>query len=206
MFIGCSFVPVKDIKANKSSKKVKFSMLSRPEKWWSITHPFIAKKAGIMALKVKKAAKDVENEGRIDGDYVGGQMDAFRHAFWMAMLAQEIKVKKVRKLGEAHEKGNYLDFKKGRYEEGAIPDSISSVMDLWNNDVGIRLGSANKKLSKKKLIELVVSNILKGEMKMMKKNKSQTYLDKDGNEVDLRNFQGKWSNPKCLVSTNFIVK
>ncbi|NQY09795.1 MAG: hypothetical protein HRT71_09820 [Flavobacteriales bacterium] len=176
-------------------------MLSRPEKWWVIAHPFVAKKAGIIAIKVKKSAKKVEEEGKLGSDYLGGRMDAFRHSYWMAMLAQDINPEKVKKLGEAHEKGNYLDFKKRRHEDGAVPDSMATVMDLWNNDVGIRIGTENKKLSREKLIAVVVAAIFEGEMKMMKKNDEKTYLDQDGNEIDLKDFDRQWRNPKCLVST-----
>ena len=47
---------------------------------------------------------------------------------------------KAYRLGKAHEKGNYLDYKKHRLEEGSIPDKISSDMDLCNNLKGIEIG------------------------------------------------------------------
>ena len=39
-------------------------------------------------------------------------MDAFRHAYWMARLRQEIGKTAARSLGKAHEKENYQTFKK----------------------------------------------------------------------------------------------
>ena len=47
-----------------------------------------------------------------------------------------MKWKKAVKLGIAHEKANLISFKKMKGdEEGVLPDSISSVMDLFNNQV-----------------------------------------------------------------------
>ena len=187
LILVLAFSPIGSM-AFKSNKKIKFKMLSRPEKAWSLAHPFIAKKAGVLALKVQRIAKGVEEEGRLGNDYMGGKMDAFRHAYWMASLAQNISAKKVKKLGEAHEKGNYLDFKKRKLEDGAVPDSMSSVMDLANNVMGIDIGIANQNLSRKKLVELIVTSILKGEMKILKKDTSLTYLDDVNNEIDLNDL------------------
>ena len=67
-------------------------------------------------------------------------MDAFRHAYWMARLTQSIGRKKALKLGEAHELGNYQDYLSGKVEEVHLPDSMSSVMDRWNNRLGAGIG------------------------------------------------------------------
>ena len=84
-----------------------FSKLSRPEKCWVVFHPFIAKKAYIISLEARNISRTLEKDSTLDHDADGGRVDAFRHAYWMARLAQEIGWRKARKLGNAHERGNY---------------------------------------------------------------------------------------------------
>ena len=84
----------------------------------------------------------------------------------MAAFAQKIKIKKLKKLGIAHEKGNYRQFKKYQNEEGERPDSLSNVMDLKNNDLGLKIGSENKKISLADLKELVINEIKNGTQKL----------------------------------------
>ena len=43
----------------------------------------------------------------LDKDPSGGQVDAFRHAYWMARLNEEIGKNAAKSLGKAHEKENY---------------------------------------------------------------------------------------------------
>jgi len=43
----------------------------------------------------------------LDGDASGGQVDAFRHAYWMARLHQEIGKRAAFSLGKSHEKENW---------------------------------------------------------------------------------------------------
>ena len=91
-----------------------FRTLSGPEKYWIITHPFIAKKVWKITSHTLAITKEVINDSLLDGDEAGGQVDAFRHAFWIASLSQKICWRKALSLGKAHEKGNYRSFKKGK--------------------------------------------------------------------------------------------
>src|SRR5438045_3039471 len=67
-----------------------FHRLSRPEKWWVIFHPFIDKKTFRLTQDARSAAGEIVKEQLLDGDENGGQVDAFRHAYWMALLSQHI--------------------------------------------------------------------------------------------------------------------
>jgi len=179
----------------------KFSQISPPEKRWDFFPPFIAKKCYKLTVKAREVSKIVAKESVLDKDENGGQVDAFRHSYWMALLAQKIKPKKAFKLGKAHEKGNYWAFKKGEYEDGAQPDSLASVMDIYNNAVGIEIGKSNKKLTEEELKLFVIKSVLSGDMRMFKKDNDKNYLDCIGNKIDLSFYKGKWSIPKCLIST-----
>src|SRR3954462_1646423 len=91
----------------------KFGKRSHYEKHWAFFHPFAA-------LKVKRIYKlclphyeEVKSSGTLDAYRNGGKLDAFRHVFFMAAFSQRINTRKLRKLGIAHEKGNYSAFLKG---------------------------------------------------------------------------------------------
>ena len=183
--------------------KQAFKKLSCPEKRWVIFHPFIAKKAFRLTLLARVASKEMAADSLLDHDENGGQVDAFRHAYWMALLSQNICWRKARGLGKAHEKGNYIDFKKERTEEGQLSDSISSAMDLYNNEAGIAIGRANKKISQEELKMAVRDSVLAGKMVMLRKNLSGEALDCNGNVIDTVKYNRQWNIPKCFVKSDF---
>lgn len=180
----------------------KFRKLSCPEKWWTITHPFVAKKALKITTEARSITKKVLNDTILKGTGNGLQVDAFRHTYWMARLAQEINWRKARRLGITHEKGNKRDYKKHRYEDGAIPDKISSDMDLFNNSVGIKIGKENRKISQEELKEIVIQVILQGKCKVIKMDEKGNFLDGNYQIILLENLKGKWENEKCLVNSD----
>lgn len=182
------------------SQSKKFSSLSKYEKRWAIFHPFAS-------LKIKKHQKQmyavydsVKKSNVLDQFSNGGKLDAFRHVFAMAYFTRFVSVKKLRKLGQAHEKGNYLDFKKGRLEDGELPDSISTVMDLRNNEVGFDLGTANKTLSVESLKLAIIQKINSGAAYIIRRNKDGLYVDCDGNLIPEKQ-KGTWNISKCLVGS-----
>ncbi len=179
-----------------------YKKLSRPEKYWVVKHVFVAKKAWKITRDARLQTDSIEKTSMLDGDPNGGKVDAFRHAFWMASLSQKMRWKKAYRLGKAHEKGNYIDYKKHRQEDGTFPDKISSTMDLWNNDIGLQIGRNNRNISTDSLKMIVVEYILKGEMKIIKKNNLSQYLDTDGNIIPDEVLKGKWENSKILIPSN----
>ncbi|MDF1673085.1 MAG: hypothetical protein P1U41_06245, partial [Vicingaceae bacterium] len=104
------------------SKFKSFKKLSCPEKWWVIWHPFVAKKAFNVSQLARQKTDSIKQNKILKGNGSGGQVDAFRHTFWMAKLTNEIGWRRAEKLGKAHEKGNYKDYKKRRLEDGVVPD------------------------------------------------------------------------------------
>ena len=184
------------------SPKQQFKKLSCPEKWWVYWHPFVAKKALLISMEARTTSKEMEKDSLLDHDADGGQVDAFRHSYWMARLAQEICWRKALKLGKAHEKGDYIAFKKHELEEGATPDSIAGAMDLYNNKVGIVIGKENKLMSKEELRNLLLQRILNGNMKIIRKDIHGNSLDCEGNIIKMKSYQHTWSVPRCLVDSN----
>jgi hypothetical protein len=91
-------------------------------------------------------------------------------------------------------------------EFGERPDSLSSVMDLKNNELGFELGVKNKKVDLITLRQLVKQEINKGNALIMKRNNAGAYVTCEGNLLDLKNYEEQWYVPKCLVPSDFIYK
>lgn len=176
-----------------------FCSLTGPEKWWTIKHPFVARRAYRCAMEARTQSRLIVEQQLLDGDSVGGQVDAFRHAFWMARCTQEFGGRKAMVLGKVHEKGNYRSFIRHRTEDGMLPDSVSSAMDLFNNAAGIELAGHDRDLSAEALKMKLIEAIRAGELRIIRKNENGEYLDCAGRAIDLKQYHGVWSIPACLV-------
>ncbi len=172
------------------------------EKKWALFHPFAALKANKIYKRCLPFYEEVKKENTLDDFESGGKLDAFRHIFFMSAFAQKIKIRKIRKLGKAHEKGNYKHFLKNREEHGELPDSLSGVMDLFNNEVGFELGSENKKLNLKELKLLVVAELKKGCGLYFRRNAKKQYVNCSDEIILWENYLKKWFVPKCLIKTS----
>ena len=187
---------------NSQSNLKSFFELSGPKRTWVLFHPFKAKKSLAVSKEANKVADSIKKTNLLDGDAAGGQVDAFRHAYWMARLRQEIGKSAARSLGKAHEKENYQTFKKRKLEDGVVPDEISSIMDLHNNEEGLKLTKKRCKTSQKTLIDRIVKAIKEGKMKIIKKDKKDNFLTCDDKIISSKSLKGKWKNNKCLVASN----
>jgi hypothetical protein len=182
-----------------------FKKLSYPEKIWVLKHPFVAQRAQDFSQIARKIADSLKTTTLLDGDANGGQVDAFRHAYWMALLCREIGWRKAYRLGKAHEKGNYLDFKKHRLEDGSMPDKPSCDMDLWNNNTGINISLAYRKIDNDSLKIIVINNILQGKMKIIRKTAKGEFLDKNFQIISADSLKGRWENGKVLDNSDKII-
>ncbi len=180
----------------------KFKNLSKYEKKWALAHPFASIKVKKYTQQCRNIVAEISKTGALDTFTNGGKIDAFRHTYTMAVLAQHIKTKKLRKLGVAHEKGNYLQFKNKTINEGEIPDSLSCEMDLKNNEIGFEIGKDNKHVSGFDLTKLVIQKINCGDCYIIKRNENGEYVKCDGSILKLAYWQGIWALPKCLVKSN----
>lgn len=192
--------------ASSQTAALTFGKLSGPEKLWVLTHPFVANKARKLTIEAITASKEMIKDSLLDGDPADGQVDAFRHGYWMALLSSRMCWRKAVRLGKAHEKTDYKRFKKGILnEEGERPDSISGVMDLFNNRVGASIGCNNWNSSTEKLKEIVKRAVLNGEMKIILKDKNKNAVNLKGVPIHLEEYDRSWHIPKLLVrsgSTN----
>lgn len=179
----------------------KFSRLSAPEKWWVVWHPFKAKTAFISSMRTLEITDSIKSINVIGSDLNGGRIDAFKHAYWMADLSKRIGTKSALKLGQAHEKGNYREFLNGDKEDGYLPDKASSDMDLFNNRIGVKLYETSSVNSEKEMIGVVITALLRGELKVIKKQ-GAFFLDCNGKILEPPSIHGVWENDKCLIPSN----
>lgn len=188
--------------AMTQSSNKSFFDLSGPKRMWVLFHPFKAKKSYRISQETNRVSDSIAKTNLLDGDTSGGQVDAFRHAYWMARLRQDIGKSAARSLGKAHEKENYQTFKKRKLEDGVAPDEISSIMDLHNNEEGLKLIKRRSKISQETLIYKIVNAIKTGKMKIIKKDEKGNFLTCEGDMIDPKTLIGKWKNNKCLIKSN----
>lgn len=179
-----------------------FLQLSSPEKIWAISHPFIAMKAWKITVRSRFVTDSLQKEGIPDRDPSGGKLDAFRHSFWMARLTEKIGVRKALSLGRAHEKGNYHDFKRNRFEEGELPDKAASDMDLYNNKIGVEIGFSLKEADEKLVVDSILRAIKVGRMLVVFKDTLGRACDSLFNPIPANELRGKWVTPRLLVHSN----
>lgn len=180
-----------------------FRSLTPPEKRWVIAHPFIAQKCQRLARQAAHFADSLARKGQLDSSPNGSSQDAFRHCCWMALLVQKIPAKKAKRLGEVHEAGNYWTFKHHQTEDGALPDSMATVMDLANNATGIAIGirfraAKQKTVSSDTLVKEVLLAVQQGTCVQLKRDASGNFTDCSGNALPEETWKGRWNIPKCL--------
>ena len=180
--------------------------ISAYEKRWAALHPFAAVKIKHLNKTLTTIYTEIKLSGELDSFSNGGKLDAFRHCFYMAAFAQKIKIQKLRSLGVAHERGNYEQFLKSYVEEGEVPDSLSSVMDLRNNELGFAIGLAYQNVDLNALKMIVIQKIKSGDAVIMNRNKQGFYLDCNNLILEIPKLKLPWNLPKCLVASNIIYK
>ena len=176
--------------------------ISKYERCWAIVHPFAALKIKKQLPKAMLIYKEIEQIKLLDTLAYGGKLDAFRHTYVMAYIARSIKVKKLRKLGIAHEKGNKRGFYKNKLEFAERADSMACEMDLRNNEVGFVIGATHKKATNEELKQMVLSEIKNGKVWYLKRNANYQYITCNGKSINLLDYKGMWYVPKCLVNTD----
>ncbi|NWJ50632.1 MAG: hypothetical protein HXX14_07195 [Bacteroidetes bacterium] len=180
-----------------------FLSVSSAEKGWVVKHPFIAKKAWAITERVRFVTDSLKQLAVPDQDASGGKLDAFRHSFWMASLTQKIGSGRALSLGRAHERGNYRDFKRKRFEEGDIPDKAAGEMDLYNNGIGSAIGTELKESNEKNIIETVLLSIHAGKMKVILKDIEGRSCDSLMQPIPVSLMKGRWNTPRVLVASDF---
>jgi len=176
---------------------VNLKAISLPEFKWAVLHPIAALKVKKIKRNCDKYYQDSSLKFQLDRFENGGKLDAFRHVFYMSAFSQHIKTKKLRKLGEAHEKGNYRQFLKGGKEHGELPDSLGSVMDLKNNEIAFKLSTKTNYLRLEELKNEVIALIKNNGVYFILRDENGNYLNCERQVIRIAN---KWQNDKCLVT------
>ncbi|WP_063046897.1 WXG100 family type VII secretion target [Nocardia pseudovaccinii] len=88
-----------------------------------------------------------------DGGVGDGHADAFRHAYWNAMLTKEFGEDWTKAFTTAHE----------RIDDPAKTHASAEAMDLYNNEVGRRIAMQNPHASNTELYALVKKAVLDGQ-------------------------------------------
>jgi hypothetical protein len=177
---------------------------SRFEFYWAIKHPLLVNKAYQATKLCLYLVDSIRLSKTIGIDEQGGQLDAFKHALWMALLVQKTDSLSALELGIAHEKGNYLQFKRKKTEDSICPDKAGSEMDLWNNNLGINIGLEQRQQNIQEIINNIIQAINNGELKIIKKDLQKNYLD-ENDQIILQNVDClSWENNKTLVKSNYL--
>lgn len=176
--------------------------ISKYEIRWALVHPFAAIKINGHLKKAMIIYREVKDTKQLDGVESGGTLDAFRHAFTMAYLAQRISSNKLRKLGIAHEKGNKRQFEKNKNEDGERADSLACEMDLRNNELGFLIGTNYKNSTIDELKNEILTQIKQGNAWILKKNSQNEYISCQNEPIIVNNYKNKWFLPKCLIKSN----
>lgn len=176
--------------------------ISRYERRWAFFHPLASVRIKHHLPNAMTVYAEVKQMNLLDSLAFGGKLDAFRHTYVMAYLARYVKVKKLRKLGIAHEKGNKHQFQKNRKEFGERADSLACEMDLRNNELGFLLGKRCPSCSATELKQLVLKEIHDGNAWYLKRNANNQYINCNLEPINLEAYRGIWYVPKCLVNTN----
>ena len=104
-------------------------------------------------------------EERFEGqDSIDSHQDAFRHAYWNALMTQRFGEEWAEQYGTAHERlpGNPAD---------------REAMDLYNNEVGRKIAVDNPDADPKKLADLVEQAVKDGRMVVIDENGELAYSD-----------------------------
>jgi len=76
---------------------------------------------------------------------------------------------------------------------------MASIMDLFNNQLGIEIAQKNKDADLDSLQTLLIQAIRNGDARMILKNENKEFLDCDRNLLKMTDYKGQWNIPKCLI-------
>lgn len=171
---------------------------------WGVSHPF----AAVKIQKIHRRCLVLYNQKdlvmRLDSFGSGGKLDAFRHVFFMSAFRQKVSTKKLRKLGRAHENKNYRQFLHGEAKNEWRHDSLSMVMDLYNNELAFSLKTDPTTTSLEELKELVIQHILNGKALIVKRNRKGQLLKCDNSILNPEDLGEAWFIPKCMVNSDAV--
>ena len=127
----------------------------------------IEKKFSVLELNTFKNLSNEAEEGARNffpnGSLYQDEADAFRHAYWNALVAQKFGDKGF-ELTYAHEGLKIGQEPETKYKNGDLEDA---KMDIHNNRIGYNIGINNPKASKRELQILILRELNKGNLSVM---------------------------------------
>ncbi|GGK49915.1 DUF6973 domain-containing protein [Nocardia camponoti] len=167
--VGAVADALKAIGVNQSPSLLTAEEIAAMEKLYA-THGIGAVGQALTLPDVANAAADEYSRGtRADG-----QGDAYRHMYWNAMMTQKFGEDWAQTYATAHEKS-------------AANDPQREAMDLWNNELGRKIGAANPNASPEELQALVRQEVESGRAVVI------TAKDTNGDPLPAEQTQITWS-------------
>ena len=123
--------------------------------WLRPLHAYIVKE------NAQKAREASENAGLPDAR--DGQWDAFRHTYWNALNARDLGEKTSAFFPTLHETGS-----EANNPSSLEYDPVAVKMDLYNNQIGRKIGAANPNATDEELQIKVMKALNAGELKVIK--------------------------------------
>ncbi len=143
-----------------------FSKATGEEIWLCAQHPFKCNTANKLAQQASEKTKSIYDQ------YVQwqGNGDAFRHAYWSALMTKHIDRDFAYDAGLAHE-----GLKRGYNFDSQGDDN---KMDISNNYSGRILGDNNKSKSDDQIANIIKNEVIKGNLKRIRTYTSvPSYVD-----------------------------
>lgn len=177
-----------------------YRRLPLTEKRWVQHHPYAAIRVFKFTTTVRKEVIEFSSKQLIDTLFNGGTADAFRHCYWMALCANKIGIRKALSLGEAHEMGNREQFEKGIEDDAVLQDSISCLMDLYNNKIGAEMSAEPSNKNVEILKKNILTKITEGKLRILRRNQQNQFTDCEGNVIlKSKKKRQTWALPYCII-------
>ena len=202
MYIICLFITLKT-EIIFGQPKIKYNLYFKwPLIKWSFLYPLKVKKTIRTVKKTLNEVENVKNDSITDNDNNGGQLDAFKHAYFMALLTKNIGFKPAKKFGIAYEITNYKTYKKSKKKNNNLNyyDYKSCLMDYLNNNVGLTIGITYKNLNEDDIKKVVLDYLFSGKLYILLKDDYNNFLDCNNCIIDIS--KNDWFTNKCLVPSN----
>lgn len=129
----------------------KFKKLMPDEQKFVMRHPLVAKDFQQDAETARKAAENRYPPNELHN----GKGDAFRHAYWNALMTKRHGADYAKQFADAH-------------ETNPNQPADEKEMDLHNNEVGRRIAMENPNATDEELANLIMQAVERGELKTLK--------------------------------------
>ena len=133
------------------------SLFTTPQDGLTASEAQMLDRLGLLGLRDMQQMKEAAQAEALerfpatpDGSEIDNHLDAFRHAYWNALMTERFGEEWTREFTTAHERrpGNFAS---------------SEAMDLWNNEVGRGIATANPDASPDQLADMVEQAVRSGE-------------------------------------------